>query len=99
MENEFNSVNEEQNTPKDTGAEKKKRATGGAEEKFQKDAEKTVNRLIKDFNSLSELSIKHKGAYTEEHIEQIFKAIRKKLENTRKSFRMQDEDDDSFTFE
>ncbi len=98
MENEFNNVNESQSAPKETDAEKKKRVSG-AEEKFQKDAEKTVNRLIKDFNSLSELSIKHKGAYTDEHIEQIFKAIRKKLENTRKSFRMQDEDDDSFTFE
>jgi hypothetical protein len=99
MDNNFNNDNPSTSQTGQTEVSNKNIKTTPAEDKFQKDAEKTVNRLIKDFNSLSELSIKHKGAYTDEHIDQIFKAIRKKVENTRKSFKMQDDDEDNFTFE
>lgn len=71
----------------------------GPENKFLTDAEKQVNKIIKELGTLGELSIKYKGIYTEEHIEQIFKALRKKIENTRKNFKMQEEDEDNFTFE
>lgn len=100
MENDLNSNNENINENVRTQPEpSKKKGSSAPEDKFLKDAENKVNKIMKDFTLLSELSIKHKGAYSEEHIEQIFRAIRKKVENTRKSFKMQDEDEDNFTFE
>ena len=78
---------------------KKVKSSTPKEDRFFSDAEKQVNKIMKELTTLSELSIKHKGAYSEEHIEQIFRALRKKIENARKSFKVQDEDEDDFKFD
>jgi DNA-binding ferritin-like protein len=65
------------------------------ENKFFEDAEKVVNRLLKQYDSLLELSKKHK--VNDEDVNYMFNEIKKYHENVKKEFKSSDKDD-GFSF-
>lgn len=57
-----------------------------------------VNKVLKEFKVLGELSNKHSGEYTEEHTDMIFEGLRKKINETKKGLKFKDKKDKKFKF-
>lgn len=63
-------------------------------EAFKQAAEKQVNKILKEFELLSELAAKHKGGFNEPMVDAMFKVIKDKLNLSKKVFKDQKEEQD-----
>lgn len=61
---------------------------------FKQAAEKQVNKILKEFELLSELAAKHKGGFNDNMVDSMFKVIKDKLNSSKKVFKDQKEEQD-----
>jgi len=91
----FNKTEEELNTASDLNKPKSDTAKIKTDEAFFEEAVKIVNRLMKQYDALLELSKKHHVANKD--IDYMFSEIKKYNDSTKKAFKESDKDS-GFTF-
>jgi hypothetical protein len=95
--NDFDNDKNEETTKSKTNKVQFENKTTLIDEKFAKAAEAQVIKVLKELNILGEISGKHQGKYTEEQVELIFNALKRKTSSVRKQFKIQKDDDSGFS--
>lgn len=57
-----------------------------------------VNKISKEIKVLGELANKHSGEYDDSHVLEIFEALKKKINETKKKLKVQDKKEEEFSF-
>lgn len=65
-------------------------------ERFERLAEKRTNAVLKKLDVLSNCANRNRYEYTEEEIDKMFKAIRKKMNKVKSQFEFEDQEEDEF---
>lgn len=76
----------------------RKQFSTNTEEKSFESLTSHVNKVTREVKTLGELSNKHAGEYSDEHVDTMFDAMKKKTNEVKKALKSKDKKDDKFSF-